>query len=189
MAVEQKGDAQKSTRRSYLMCLVGDERRTSDAALGIALRGAGHNLRVHIIQFLNRAGRDRGEVTAVSFLTGVSLSQHGMVSAEQTEADFDGPPISHERLDSALREAMTHIERRVTNILILDGILTLIDQGMLDESRVVSLVEKAAPWLDIVMTGRDATETLRDAAHSVTLMQEVKSGKDQPSDLRRGIHY
>jgi cob(I)alamin adenosyltransferase len=189
MAVDQQREAQRQTRKSYLMLLIGDERRTSDAALGIALRGAGHNLRVHIIQFLNRAGRDRGEVTAVSFLTGVSLSQHGFVTAEQTEADLDGPAISPERLENALREAMTHVERRVTNILILDGLLTLIDRGMVDESRVFQLVEKSAPWLDIVLTGREAGSEMRDAADSVTVLQEIKASEGDSSDLRRGIHY
>jgi len=68
----------QSTQRGYLMLLVGHERATSDAALGIALRAAGHNLRVHIIEFL-KGGRDRGEVAAVSFLTGVTLTQYGTV--------------------------------------------------------------------------------------------------------------
>lgn len=74
-SAEKNGE---STQRGYLMLLVGHERATSDAALGIALRAAGHNLRVHIIEFL-KGGRDRGEVAAVSFLTGVTLTQYGTV--------------------------------------------------------------------------------------------------------------
>jgi cob(I)alamin adenosyltransferase len=174
------------TERAYLMLLVGDERRTSDAALGIALRGAGHGLRIHIIEFL-KTGRERGEVAAVSFLTGVTLSQYGMIDVRTRPEEIRGPAISPERLQAALREARQHVALRVTNILILDGLLTLVDEGMVDERTILELVERAAPWTDIVLTGRAATPALQEAADSVTLMQTIKSREQEP--LRRGLHY
>jgi cob(I)alamin adenosyltransferase len=183
---EEQGTEQ---RHGYLLLLTGDERRTSEAALGIALRGAGHNLRVHISQMLNRADRQRGEVTAVSFLTGVTLSQHGKIGAEQTHEDVAGPTISQERLETALKEAAIHVDRRVTNILIMDGLLTLIEDGLIDESRVLNLVNRAGRGLDIVLTGRTASQTLIDAADSVTEMKAIKQPEHGSEKLRRGIHY
>lgn len=188
MHEERVGDEQRPEGRGYLMLLVGDERRTSDAALGIALRGAGHSLRIHIIQFL-KTGRERGEVAAVSFLTGVSLSQYGLIDVGTRAEDISGPGIAPERLEFALREARRHIAQRVTNILILDGLLTLVDEGMVPDQTVLELVEKAAPWTDIVVTGRAATPALEDAADTVTVMQTVKSREAEPHQLRRGLHY
>jgi cob(I)alamin adenosyltransferase len=186
---ETKSDSEQTKRRGYVLLLTGDERRTSEAALGIALRGAGHNLRVHISQLLNRADRLRGEVAAVSFLTGVTLSQHGRIGAVQTVSDVDGPGITEERLASALQEASTHVERNVTNILIMDGLLTLIDDGILDESRVLNLVNRAGAGLDIVLTGRKASEQLIETADSVTEMTTVKVPQEDVDSPRRGIHY
>ncbi|MCX7624323.1 MAG: cob(I)yrinic acid a,c-diamide adenosyltransferase [Thermomicrobium sp.] len=177
---------QGQNQRGYLMLLVGDERRTSDAALGIALRGAGHGLRVHIIEFL-KTGRERGEVAAVSFLTGVTLSQYGMIDIRTRPEELRGPAISPERLQAALREARQHVQFRVTNILILDGLLTLVDEGMVEDRTILEIVEGAAAWTDIVLTGRAATPALQDAADSVTLMQTIKVREHEP--LRRGLHY
>lgn len=177
-----------ASSRGFLMLLVGDERGTSDAALGIALRGAGHNLRVHIIEFL-KTGRDRGEVAAVSFLTGVTLTQYGLVSPGQTAQDVEGPAIAPDRLEAALREASNHVRQRVTNILILDGLLTVVDQGLADESQILDLVNQASPSLDIVVTGRAAPDRLREAADTVLVMETVKSSEPTPQHLRRGIHY
>ncbi|HVX29867.1 MAG TPA: cob(I)yrinic acid a,c-diamide adenosyltransferase [Nitrolancea sp.] len=171
----------------YLMLLVGDERATSDAALGIALRGAGHNLRVHIIEF-QKTGRDRGEVIATSFLTGVSLSQYGTTEANQTVSETGGVGTSPERTEAALRDARSHVNRRVTNILILEGILSLIDNGLVDESVLLELAESAAPWLDIVATGSAASDRLRDHADSVTTMVTTKA-QSRDAELRPGIHY
>ncbi|MDW8058982.1 MAG: cob(I)yrinic acid a,c-diamide adenosyltransferase [Thermomicrobium sp.] len=177
---------QGQNQRGYLMLLVGDERRTSDAALGIALRGAGHGLRVHIIEFL-KTGRERGEVAAVSFLTGVTLSQYGMIDIRTRPEELRGPAISPERLQAALREARQHVQFRVTNILILDGLLTLVDEGMVEDRTILEIVDGAAAWTDIVLTGRAATPALQDAADSVTLMQTIKVREHEP--LRRGLHY
>lgn len=182
-------ETNEQQRRGYLLLLTGDERRTSEAALGIALRGAGHNLRVHVSQLLNRADRLRGEVAAVSFLTGVTLSQHGKIGAIQTQSDVPGPGISEERLEGALKEASTHVERQVTNILIMDGLLTLIDDGLLDESRVLTLVGRAGAGLDVVLTGRTASDSMIESADSVTEMTAVKEPVTEQDSPRRGIHY
>lgn len=189
MAEEQTETNGQPSQRGYLMLLVGDERGTSDASLGIALRAAGHNLRVHIIEFV-KGGRDRGEVAAVSFLTGVTLSQYGRVSVGQTSQDVDGPVISPDRLESALQEALRHVQQRVTNILILDGLLTLVEQGAVEEDRILELVNNAAPWLDIIVSGASAPEGLKEAADTVTVIEKIKaSERDTTEPLRRGIHY
>jgi cob(I)alamin adenosyltransferase len=174
-------------QHGYLMLLVGDERATSDAALGIALRGAGHNLRVHVIEF-QKAGRDRGEVTATSFLTGVSLSQFGTTEPNQTVSETGGSGTSPERAEAALRDATTHVNRRVTNILVLEGILSLIEHGLVEDSFITELAGNAAPWLDIVATGSSASDALREQADSVTTMLTTKA-ESRDTEPRPGIHY
>jgi cob(I)alamin adenosyltransferase len=180
-------NGQPNNSHGYLMLLVGDERATSDAALGIALRGAGHNLRVHIIEF-QKTGRDRGEVTATSFLTGVSLSQYGTIESKQTASEIGGPGTSPERIEAAIKDATLHVNRRVTNILILEGILSLVGQGLIDESAILDLVTKSAPWLDIVATGSTSPDSLKDVADSITTMETTKA-ESNATELRPGIHY
>ena len=183
----QTTEPEGSETHGHLTLFIGDERRTSDAALGIALRGAGHNLRVHVIEFL-KTGRERGEVAAVSLLTGVSLSQYGYVEAPHTVAEVPGAGIAPERLEAALREARVHVRQRVTNILILDGLLTVIDEGLVPDTVVTELVSMSAPWLDIVLTGQSAPDGLIEIADSVTAMQVIKDNSGGES-VRRGIHY
>lgn len=172
----------------YLMLLTGDEQTTSDAALGIALRGAGHNLRVHIIEFL-KTGRERGEVIAVSLLTGVSLAQYGLITVGEREEASEVAGIAPDRIEAALRDATAQVNRRVANILILDGLLTLVDLGLVDESKILELVQQGASWLDIVVTGAATTPGLVNAADSITVMEKVKSPKEELQVLRRGLHY
>jgi cob(I)alamin adenosyltransferase len=174
--------------RSYLMLLVGDERATSDAALGIALRAAGYSLRVHIIEF-QKTGRERGEVIAASLLTGLSLTQYGTLTAEQTAVESKKIGTTKERAESAMREAMTHVRQRVTNILILDGVLSLVEHGLVSDDQILELVNAAAPWLDIVATGTRASDRLKKAANSLTMMETLKEPAPNMRDLRRGIHY
>lgn len=188
MTNEEVRNEEATKTRGYLMLLVGDERATSDAALGIALRGAGHSLRVHIIEFL-KTGRERGEVVGVSLLTGASLSQYGRVVPQETSEDVDGPGITPERLEAALNEARAHINQRVVNILILDGLLTLVDEGMVEESTIIEMVDRAAPWLDIVVTGRRVPRALQEVADSVTVMETRRAERGAAEPLRRGIHY
>jgi cob(I)alamin adenosyltransferase len=190
MAEDRNKENGDQRSRGFLMLLVGDEQTISDAALGIALRGAGHNLRVHIMEFL-KTGRERGEVAAVSLLTGVSLTQYGRVEVgeKEKEESAEGAGIAPDRLEAALKDAAAHVSRRVTNILILDGLLTLVDLGIVDEAKILDLVNQGAPWLDIVATGAAATAGLVDAADSITTMERIKTPKEEFQELRRGIHY
>ena len=187
MTVEPPVTEGQQKPHGYLMLLVGDERATSDAALGIALRGAGHNLRVHIIEF-QKTGRERGEVTATSFLTGVSISQYGTIESKQTVSELGGSGTSPERTEAALKDSTLHVNRRVTNILILEGILSLVAEGLVDESSILNLVNTSAPWLDIVATGLTATDALKAVADSITTMETTKAESDV-NELRPGIHY
>ena len=188
MAEDRNPENGGQQSRGYLMLLTGDEQTTSDAALGIALRGAGHNLRVHIIEFL-KTGRERGEVVAVSLLTGVSLAQYGLITVGEREEASEVAGIAPDRIEAALRDAITHVNRRVANILILDGLLTLVDLGLVDESKILELVNQGASWLDIVVTGAAATPGLVNAADSITVMEKIKEPKEEFLTLRRGLHY
>ena len=62
--------------RGLIQVYTGDGKGKTTAALGLALRAAGHGLRVYIVQFM-KGSPDYGEILAVQRQPNISIVQFG----------------------------------------------------------------------------------------------------------------
>ena len=74
-------------------------------------------------------------------------------------------------------------------MLILDEINIAIRDGFLAEEEVLSLLEAKPEKLELVLTGRGATERIIGKADLVSEIKEVKHPYDQGIKSREGIEY
>ncbi len=82
------------------------------------------------------------------------------------------------------REAVTSGEYQV---VILDELVVALHFGLVDWQAVKSLIEAKAPDVEMVLTGRGATEELIELADLVTEMREIKHYYTQGVIARKGI--
>jgi len=171
-------------RRARVLIFTGRGKGKTTAALGMALRAAGHGMRVHIIQFV-KGDDDVGEVAAIRDLPGVSLEQTGLgflpdptspAFAEHVRAARDG-----------LVRAAAAIEAGEADMLILDEICFAVAKGLLDEEEVCDLIAAAGPQMCLVLTGQDAPPALIDTADTVTEMRCIKHGMDAGLPAQDGV--
>jgi len=74
-------------------------------------------------------------------------------------------------------------------VLILDEIVFCLSKGLAKLEDIRSIIDRKAPGVEIVMTGRGATEELLDLADLVTEMKNVRHPFDKGLGARRGIDY
>lgn len=169
-----------------ILLFTGDGKGKTTAALGMALRAVGHNLRVLVIQFIKNDPRT-GEKAAFSFLPQVEFLQVGLgfVPAE-TEETF----AVHR---NAARKGLTIVEERLRgdgfNLIILDEICTACALNLIAAEDVLRLVEDAPPEVIWVLTGRGAPEALIEKADTVTVMACLKHGLQTGINAQKGVEY
>ena len=149
----------------------GNGKGKTTAALGLALRAAGRELMVCMIQFM-KGGGPYGEHLAAPrlapYLTIVQTGREGWVNR-------DNPDPEDIRL---AREALEMADEALTggryDLVILDEINGAVSFGLIDVEDVLALMAKRPPAVELVLTGRNAADRVVAAADLVTEMREVK---------------
>ena len=175
----------------------GSGKGKTTAALGLALRAAGHGLRVCVIQFM-KGGWDSGERAAAARLAPeLEIHAYGAPQwGERGEAEEGRPwwelPPSAE--DSAqAQEGMVFARRAVTSgdwdIVVLDEIFGALRHELIPLDQVLSLICAKPPRVELLLTGRDAPPEIIKTADLVTDMEAVKHPFQRGVKARRGIEY
>ena len=82
---------------------------------------------------------------------------------------------------------MTAMKSGEVDVVILDEICIAVHTGALSEDDAMRFVSERPDGVDLVFTGRDATERMVEAADIVTDMREVKHYYSKGVKSRRGI--
>lgn len=74
-------------------------------------------------------------------------------------------------------------------MVILDEINVAVDFALIPEERVLDLIKNKPPEVDILLTGRYASEKIREAADMVSEITEIKHHYKAGIKDRAGIEY
>jgi len=171
------------TDRPRILVFTGEGKGKTTAALGMALRAAGHGMAACVLQFV-KSDASTGEVSGAERL-GVEVRQLGLGFV---------PAATDERFaahKSAARAALEHARDVIASgaypLVILDEVCIAVAKGLLGEQAVIDAVLSAPPSACVVLTGRGATAGLIDLADTVTEMRCVKHGLDVGRRAQEGV--
>jgi cob(I)alamin adenosyltransferase len=177
--------------KGLIQVYTGDGKGKTTAALGLALRAAGHGNRVLIYQFLKPPSLDLGERLA---LERGSLP----IRIEAMDEPWD---LSHSldskqdvaRVKTAISGVLARLSdlahRKSYDVLILDEIVFCLSASLAEFEDIQRLIEQRDPAVEIVLTGRGATPKLIELADLVTETKKIKHPFDKGTPARRGIEY
>ncbi len=154
----------------------GDGQGKTTAALGLAVRAAGHGKPVTIVQFLKKG--DYGE-TNIPCLDIEQYGRHDFVM-EPTGVDRT---LAEQGLQAAERAL-----RRQPFLLVLDEVNVAVSLGLVTIEAVLRLLEKREDT-HVVLTGRDAPRAFIETADVATRMQKIKHRYDDGNGARQGLEY
>jgi cob(I)alamin adenosyltransferase len=167
-----------------VLLFTGDGKGKTTAALGLALRAAGHGLRVRILQFI-KSDAATGEIAALAHVPNISISPCGR--------GFVPPPghmafaAHRQAAEAGLTEAEQALTAGSCDVLVLDEIVGAVVRNLLPETRVTALMQQVPARVVLVLTGRGATPGLIALADTVTEMRMVKHAHEQGRPAQRGV--
>ncbi len=157
-------------RRGLLLVYTGDGKGKTTAALGLALRAAGHGHRVRIFQFVKGA-RPTGEWTTLAALpTPVPIEPLG----DRFTWETPGDEANRQLAEAGWRVVEPHLADTALDLLVLDELNLVLAKGFLDTDTVVSTIVARPLTQHVVVTGRGAPAALIEAADLVSEVRLVK---------------
>jgi cob(I)alamin adenosyltransferase len=170
--------------KGYIEVYTGNGKGKTTAALGLALRAAGHGYPTFIGQFLK--GQRYGELGSVRRLSPLvtirQFGRRGFIHVTENPGDED---IRRARrgLDACLRAMLSGKYR----IVVLDEISVALHFRLLDRKDVELLLDQKPADVELVLTGRYAPSWLIRLADLVTEMKDRKHYYAKGIRARTGI--
>ena len=169
----------------------GDGKGKTTAAFGLALRAAGQGNKVLIYQFLKPPSLDVGERFALK-LGAVRIRTEAIdLPWDMFESSKDEQAVN--RMQNEISEALERIaqtaEKRFYDVIILDEIIYCLSEGLARMDDIKSIIDRKDFAVEIILTGRGATDELIEMADLVTEMKKIKHPFDKGVAARRGIEF
>ncbi len=169
----------------------GDGKGKTTAAFGLALRATGQGNKVLIYQFLKSNSLEIGERFALQ-ISGLKIRVEAL-NIDWDMAKSPKDPKAVEEAKAAIEVALKWLgetaAKRFYDVLILDEIVYCVGQGLAKIDDIKKLIEKKDERVEIVMTGRGATQELIAMADLVTEMKNIKHPFDKNIPARQGIDF
>jgi cob(I)alamin adenosyltransferase len=174
----------KVRKPSLVVVNTGDGKGKSTAAFGIMIRSVARGWKVAVIQFLKSGDWKVGEETV-----GRRLGVDWWALGDGFTWDADELSESEAVARKAWEFASERIMSGDYDLVILDEITYPMNWGWIDPAEVVETIRNRPASVNIVATGRDASEPLISVADTVTEMVKVKHPYDEGVMSRRGIDF
>ena len=183
--------------RPLLVVHTGQMKGKSTAAFGLALRGWNQGWSIGVFQFVKSAKWKVGEEAAFKALGEVHerTGQGGPVQWHKMGEGWSWTrkPGTEEDHAAAALEGWREIARRLAaeehGLYVLDEFTYPLKWGWVDVDEVVDTLRDRPGFQHVVITGRDASPKLLDAADLVVEMTKVKHPMDAGQKGQRGIEW
>jgi len=174
--------------KGLVIVYTGDGKGKTTAALGMALRSAGHGKKTLIVQFI-KSFQNYGELKFVKkYDCGIEIKTMGKGYVKIKGDQF--PFEEHKKAaKEALKFAQDQILSKKYDIIVLDEINIALDKKLLTIQEVAELIHQKPHDLHLILTGRSAPKKLIQLADLVSEVKEIKHPFKKGILAQKGIEY
>jgi cob(I)alamin adenosyltransferase len=186
VAPTKKVEGRARLSKGLVQVYTGDGKGKTTAALGLALRAAGHGLRAIVFCFM-KTHDTYGEILgAARFAPEITVRAVG----RETFVDRENPAPDDVRMaQEGFAQARQAVLSGEYDLVVLDEFNIVLDYRLVPVDEVLALFREKPKQVEVVLTGRSAPAAVLDAADLVTEMVERKHYYPKGVYARRGIDY
>ncbi len=172
--------------KGLVSIFTGEGKGKTTAAIGLAVRAAGHGLKAYIIMFAKGGQFSRGEERALSCVPNITFDTYPQ---DKWLKKGSITPQQKSLAQAALGRAKEAMLCGRYNIIVLDEINIAVDYNLVSIDDVVELIKEKPAGVELVLTGRHAHPKLIEMADLVTDMVKIKHPYDKGINAREGIDF
>ncbi|QTR51067.1 cob(I)yrinic acid a,c-diamide adenosyltransferase [Candidatus Thiothrix anitrata] len=174
--------ARADQEKGLLLVLTGNGKGKSSSAFGMVGRSLGHGMKVGVCQFL-KSRTDTGE--EAFFGKQNDCEWHVLGDGFTWETQNREQDIATSQRGWAVAQRM--LTDPAYQLVVLDELTYLLNYGYLDADQVLDALAERPPMQHVVVTGRAASEALRELADTVAEIADVKHAYRDGVMAQRGI--
>ncbi|MCX7857967.1 MAG: cob(I)yrinic acid a,c-diamide adenosyltransferase [Deltaproteobacteria bacterium] len=161
----------KGGKKGLIIVFTGEGKGKTTAALGCALRAAGHGMRTLMVEFIKEDGKSGEQKICPSMLKYIDIHAFGPGYA------FLGDDIRPymEIMEKGWIFMEEELKKSKYDLLILDELCVVLSLRLLPFERVHNFLIQKDDHLHVIITGKDAPKDLIKIADVVTEMKEIKN--------------
>ena len=163
----------------------GDGKGKTTAAVGQAVRAAGHGFRVLFFQFLkDNSSNERKILEQISNITCLpGREQVKFVSRMNGDEKAELLHYNNKALDEIVKFCSPF------DLLVMDEALCAVGLKVLSEEKLISFLQHQPRGLEIVLTGHQVSDRMKEIADYATEMHKIKHPYDLGKLAREGIEF
>jgi cob(I)alamin adenosyltransferase len=184
-AARNKIMATKTKTGGLLVVHTGKGKGKSTAAFGMVCRGIGHGMRVGIVQFVKGKWESGEKKVLEAFTDQVTIHTMGEGFTWDTQ-DLDRDIAAAQ---AAWKQAKMMMADPSYSMVLMDELNIVLRYDYLPINEVVETLKSKREELHVIVTGRNAKESLIDAADLVTEMTMIKHPFRSGFKAQAGIEF
>lgn len=163
-------------KKGLINIYYGEGKGKSTASLGRALVCASEGKEVFIIQFLK--GRHTGTLDYLKRLEPeVKVFRFEKMTRYYEELSEEEKKEENSNILNGVHFAKKVLTIGECDVLILDEILGLVDLGIIDVQEVIRMLQAKSEEMEVVLTGRNLPEELKNVADYISCIGIIKSAE------------
>jgi len=174
--------------KGYIQIYTGDGKGKTTAAIGLTIRALGAGINVFFAQFI-KSGK-YSEINILESMQNSGAIKSNFFIKQYGHGCFITREINPEDIKAAeqcVKDARYALKSGNYKLIVLDEAIIAVKLGLIDEDTILQLMNEKPDDVELVFTGRGATERMIERADLVTEMREVKHYYTLGIKARRGI--
>lgn len=179
------------TEKGLVQIYTGNGKGKTTAAFGLAIRAAGWGKKVAIYQFLKPPSVETGERKAIS-QANLPIEILPIDAEWDMRKSFDDKAAvenTRNKIKQACEKITEQAKQKKYDIIILDEIVFCVSKKLAQLEWVKNIIDSKDSSVEIVLTGRGATNEIIEMADLVTEMKEIKHPYGKNVAGRKGIEF
>ena len=175
-------------KNGYVQIYTGNGKGKTTAAIGLAVRAAGNEYNVFMVQFLKTS--KTGEIEAAK-----KIAPFFNIFRFEKKRGFFWTLNSEEKselkqeVQKAYEFCLEALHGEKCDILIMDEVMGALNNKLISEKQLLELIEVKPDNVELILTGRDAPISIIDKANLVTEMKDIKHYFNEGVPSREGIEF
>ena len=165
----------------------GDGKGKTTAAIGQAVRMAGYDQKVLFARFLKN--ESSGELKVLDKIEGIDVLHLKKSFGFYRTLNEEEKVELHKTYRELWRTIQEKVQKEDYQLLVMDEFLHALNYALVEEKEALEFLKNKPERLEVVLTGRDPSEQMIEAADYASEIRKIKHPYDRGIIARKGIEY